>query len=109
MARRQNSGNPFHSSILEVKDITNSQNRTPKRYILKKTVTEYIYKRIYEKRKLYQNIYKRIYIKENCNRIYKRKENIYQMWLDQLPLLTKGPFALMYGGQDIIDQVKIES
>ena len=28
------------------------------------------------------------------------------MWLDQLPLLTKGPFALMYGGQDIIDQVK---
>ena len=27
------------------------------------------------------------------------------MWLWQLPLLTKGPFALMYGGQDIINQV----
>ena len=27
------------------------------------------------------------------------------MWLGQLPLLTKGPFALMYGGQDIINQV----
>ena len=28
------------------------------------------------------------------------------MWLGELPLLTKGPFALMYGGQDIINQVK---
>ena len=27
------------------------------------------------------------------------------MWLLQLPLLTKGPFALMYGGEGIIDQV----
>ena len=29
----------------------------------------------------------------------------FKMWLGQLPLLTKGPFALMYGGQDIINQV----
>ena len=43
LARRQNSGNPFHSSILEEKDnITkyyNSQNL--REYISKKTVTEY--------------------------------------------------------------------
>ena len=31
------------------------------------------------------------------------------MWLDRLPLLTKGPFALMYGGEDILSQVKIIS
>ena len=30
----------------------------------------------------------------------------FKMWLGELPLLTKGPFALMYGGQDIINQVK---
>ena len=28
-----------------------------------------------------------------------------QMWLGQVPLLTKGPFALLYGGQEIVPQL----
>ena len=27
------------------------------------------------------------------------------MWLGQVPLLTKGPFALLYGGQQIVPQL----